>query len=82
MKDFFKIALESKDSKGFQKEFKENILKDQKAKTLLSAFKKDDEKIVDYIDYIMGKFDKEMNAMMKKYNVNYDESIDLITKGI
>lgn len=80
--DFAKLVLETKDVKSFQKEFKELISKDQKAKSLLQAFRKDDDKIVDYIDYVMSKYDKQMDSMMKQYNVNYDESIDLITKGI
>ena len=81
--DFSRLILETKDTKGFQKEFKEIIFnKDNKVKSLFNSFKKDDEKIVDYIDYVMGKYDKEMNSLMKKHNVDYDESINLITKGI
>lgn len=80
--NFAKMVLETKDTKSFQKEFKELLNKDTKAKSLLQAFRKDDDKIVDYIDYIMSKYDKQLDTLMGEYNINYDESIDLITKGI
>lgn len=79
---FSQIVFEAKDVKSFQKAIKELVLKDNKAKSLLQAFRKDDDKMVDYIDYIMGKHTKDLDKLMKEFNINYDEAIDIIAKGI
>ncbi len=79
--DFNKIVFEAKDVKGFTSDFKELTKQDAKLSQLLRTFKKDEDKIVDYIDYVMSKYGKHLDQLMKKYNIGYDESIELMIKG-
>ena len=82
MINFSQLVFESKDVKAFQKDVKTIIMADQKAINLLLAFRKDADKMVDFIDYLMSKHDTQIDSIMNKYNINYDEAIDLIVKGI
>ncbi len=82
MINFSQLVFESKDVKAFQKDVKTIIMADQKAINLLQAFRKDADKMVDFIDYLMSKHDTQIDSIMNKYNINYDEAIDLIVKGI
>lgn len=78
----FDFVFEQKDVKKFTVALKDMLKSDQKAKSLFQDFKKDKDKIVDYIDYVMSKYTHKLDKMMKEYNVDYEEAIDLLTRGI
>ena len=80
--NFQKIVFESKDINTFKSELKDLVSKDIKAKTLFKAFQKDQDKVVDYIDYVMSKYPKELDSLMKKTNIGYEETLDILIKGI
>jgi hypothetical protein len=82
MMNFAKIVFESKDVIKFKAELKNLVSKDPKAKTLFKAFQSDADKVVDYIDYVMSKYPKDLDALMNKTNINYDEAVDILVKGI
>lgn len=74
------LLCEKKDLKEFSKALAELVNNDIKASKLKQAFKKDDTKIVDYIDYILSYKDKEIENIMKEFSVNYDEMVDALGK--
>ena len=74
--------FEQKDVEKFTTALKEMLKKDSKVKTLYQDFKKDKDKIVDYIDYVMSKYTQKLDKLMKEYGVDYEEAIDILTKGI
>lgn len=75
---FSEIIIESKDVKGFQSEFTKLTISDSKFRNLLMNYKKDQDKIVDLIDYSITTYKKELETMMKKYSLNYDDTIEAI----
>jgi hypothetical protein len=74
------IVFESKDIKSFKSDIKDLLMKDQKAKQLFQQYRKDEDKMVDFIDYVMSKYSKQIESSMKDNNINYDESVDLLLK--
>lgn len=72
------IVFESKDLKGFTVDFKEIIKDDNKFYSLLSAYKKDQDKMVDLIDYTISKYKNNLESLMKKYYLTYDDVIEVI----
>lgn len=80
--NFTKLVFEAKDVKSFLKDINSIVMADSKAKQLVMNFKRDEDKMVDLIDYLMVKYEKQIDNMMKNYNIGYDEAIDLIVKGI
>jgi hypothetical protein len=73
-------VFESKDIKSFKSDIKDLLMKDQKAKQLFQQYRKDEDKMVDFIDYVMSKYSKQIESSMKDNNINYDESVDLLLK--
>lgn len=80
--NYTKLVFEAKDVKSFMKDINSIVMADSKAKQLVMNFKRDEDKMVDLIDYLMVKYEKQIDNMMKNYNIGYDEAIDLIVKGI
>jgi hypothetical protein len=80
--NYTKLVFEAKDVKSFLKDINSIVMADSKAKQLVMNFKRDEDKMVDLIDYLMVKYEKQIDNMMKNYNIGYDEAIDLIVKGI
>lgn len=80
--NYTKLVFESKDVKSFQKDISAIMMADNKAKQLINNYRKDEDKMVDLIDYLMVRYEKQLDNMMKNYNIGYDEAIDLIVKGI
>lgn len=80
--NYTKLVFETKDIKSFLKDINSIVMADSKAKQLVMNFKRDEDKMVDMIDYLMVKYEKQIDNMMKNYNIGYDEAIDLIVKGI
>lgn len=80
--NYTKLVFEAKDVKSFLKDINSIVSADSKAKQLVNNFKRDEDKMVDLIDYLMVKYEKQIDNMMKNYNIGYDEAIDLIVKGI
>lgn len=72
-KNYKNIVMEAKDLKAFKSEMKKIIDNDTKASKLRQAYKKDSDKIVDLVDYLLGKYEKEVSKLMKQDNINYDE---------
>ena len=77
-KNYKNVICEAKDLKAFTTSIKELIKSDTKASKFKQAFLKDNEKIVDLIDYMLGKHEKEVTTLMKIHNANYDELIKAI----
>lgn len=80
--NYTKLVFEAKDVKSFLKDINSIVMADSKAKQLVMNFKRDEDKMVDLIDYLMVKYEKQIDNMMKNYNIGYEEAIDLIVKGI
>lgn len=80
--NYTKLVFESKDVKSFQKDISAIMMADNKAKQLINNYRKDEDKMVDLIDYLMIKYEKQLDNAMKNYNIGYDEAIDLIVKGV
>lgn len=72
-KSYKNIVCEAKDLKKFKAELNSLINKDVKALKLQKLFKNDNQNIVDYVDYLLSKYEKEISKLMKLHNVNYDE---------
>jgi uncharacterized protein YllA (UPF0747 family) len=81
MMNFTKIVFESKDIRAFQQDLKDLVNSDSKARNLLNDYRKNRERIVDYVDYLMSKHDTDIERMMNDYNIDYEEAVDLIAKG-
>lgn len=79
--NFTKIVFESKDIHAFRQDLKDLVNSDSKARNLLNDYRKNRERIVDYVDYLMSKHDTDIERMMKDYNIDYEEAVDLIAKG-
>ena len=78
MKSYFQMVMETKDVKSLKESFLELVKNDGKYKTLYNDYKKDTEKMVELIDYIMEKYKEELKKFLKQYNVEYEDVIDVI----
>jgi alpha/beta superfamily hydrolase len=78
--DFLKLVFESKDVKAFRKDIQDIIKSDSKARQLQQSYRKDEDKIVDFIDHFFSKHADKLDEIMKEYNINYDEAVDIIAK--
>ena len=78
MKSYFQMVMETKDVKSLKESFLELVKNDGKYKTLFNDYKKDTEKMVELIDYIMEKYKEELKKFLKEYNVEYEDVIDVI----
>lgn len=78
MKSYFQMVMETKDVKSLKESFLELVKNDSKYKTLFNDYKKDTEKMVELIDYIMEKYKEELKKFLKEYNVEYEDVIDVI----
>ena len=78
MKSYFQMVMETKDVKSLKESFLELVKDDGKYKTLYNDYKKDTEKMVELIDYIMEKYKEELKKFLKEYNVEYEDVIDVI----
>lgn len=78
MKKYFKLVTEAKDMDGFKKEYKKLVQNDNEVSKLVLNYKKDKEKMVDLIDYVIEKYKRQLNEMMKNYGLEYGEVIDII----
>ena len=72
------MVMETKDVKSLKESFLELVKNDGKYKTLFNDYKKDTEKMVELIDYIMEKYKEELKKFLKQYNVEYEDVIDVI----
>lgn len=72
------MVMETKDVKSLKESFLELVKNDGKYKTLYNDYKKDTEKMVELIDYIMEKYKEELKKFLKQYNVEYEDVIDVI----
>lgn len=72
------MVMETKDVKSLKESFLELVKNDGKYKTLFNDYKKDTEKMVELIDYIMEKYKEELKKFLKEYNVEYEDVIDVI----
>lgn len=78
MKSYFQMVMETKDVKSLKESFLELVKNDGKYKTLYNDYKKDTEKMVELIDYVMEKYKEELKKFLKQYNVEYEDVIDVI----
>ncbi|MBO7043563.1 hypothetical protein J6W34_03340 [bacterium] len=78
MKSYFQMVMETKDIKSLKESFLELVKNDGKYKTLYNDYKKDTEKMVELIDYVMEKYKEELKKFLKQYNVEYEDVIDVI----
>lgn len=78
MKSYFQMVMEIKDVKSLKESFLELVKNDRKYKTLFNDYKKDTEKMVELIDYIMEKYKEELKKFLKDYSVEYEDIIDVI----
>jgi len=78
MKSYFQMVMETKDVKSLKESFLELVKNDGKYKTLFADYKKDTEKMVELIDYVMEKYKDELKKFLKEYNVEYEDVIDVI----
>lgn len=78
MKKYFKLVTEAKDMDGFKKEYKKLVQNDNEVSKLFLKYKKDKEKMVDLIDYVIEKYKRQLTEMMKNYGLEYGEIIDII----
>ena len=76
MKKYFKLVTEAKDMDGFKKEYKKLVQNDNEVSKLFLNYKKDKEKMVDLIDYVIEKYKRQLTEMMKNYGLEYGEVID------
>lgn len=72
------MVMETKDVKSLKESFLELVKNDSKYKTLFNDYKKDTEKMVELIDYVMEKYKDELKKFLKEYNVEYEDVIDVI----
>ena len=72
------MVMETKDIKSLKESFLELVKNDGKYKTLYNDYKKDTEKMVELIDYVMEKYKEELKKFLKQYNVEYEDVIDVI----
>ena len=72
------MVMETKDVKSLKESFLELVKNDGKYKTLFADYKKDTEKMVELIDYVMEKYKDELKKFLKEYNVEYEDVIDVI----
>ena len=72
------MVIETKDVKSLKESFLELVKNDGKYKTLFNDYKKDTEKMVELIDYVMEKYKEELKKFLKEYNVEYEDVIDVI----
>jgi len=78
MKSYFQMVMETKDVKSLKESFLELVKNDGKYKTLFADYKKDTEKMVELIDYVMEKYKEQLKKFLKDYNVEYEDVIDVI----
>ena len=73
-----KVTMESVDSET--KAFMAMILKDKDVAALKEKAQKNDTFIVDYLDYVMAAFDKQIVELMKKTKIDYDQLAEILMK--
>lgn len=78
--DYLKIITENKTE--FTNDLRDLVKGDMKAKNLYRAFKKDEDKIVDYIDYVLSKYYNQVQKLMNQHGIEYDEAIDQLISRV
>lgn len=79
---YTKIIFEARDEKTFTQKIKELLKSDKKAQDLYKEYTQEADKLVDYIDYVMGKYEKKLDQWMKEYDITYNKAVDILSKGI
>jgi len=77
-KNYKNVICETKDLKAFTKEIQDLIKSDSRALSHKKAFTKDNEKLVELIDYMLGKYEKEIDALMRQQDVDYDDFVEAL----
>lgn len=80
--NYLKILTENKNTNSFAEELKNLVRDDQKARQLYREFKADSEKIVEYIDYVMSKYFQELEQLMKKYSLSYEDIVNTLVERV
>lgn len=74
------LKLVSESNRSFTDQLRDLVTDDKKARQLFREFKKDNDKIVDYIDYVLSKYFRQIDHLMKRFNVDYDQMIEMIER--
>lgn len=69
------------ESNSFADQLRDLIKNDKKARQLFREFKKDNDNIVEYINYVLSKYYKQIDQLMKRFKVDYDEMLEFFIKG-
>lgn len=81
MMKIFRLITENLSKKEqFRQEYFDLIKDDEQATELRNVYLVQNEKMSDLIEYIVETYQEQLNSLMKKYNIGYEEMIELIVE--
>lgn len=69
---------EAKDKKGAEKAFKDLVKSDSKYKSLLAAYKKEQDQILELVEYTFKKYEKQIEKIVKDFSIDEGAMTDII----
>jgi hypothetical protein len=73
--------LEKQNSKAVSKEIDDIVSGDNKYKIMLRKAKKNEDDIIEFLDYFYVKYENEIEKIAKKHKIDLDDLADIVLKG-